>query len=325
MALQTLLRSRITGRPSPNGWVSFNCPMCVVNGQSRPDSKHRGGLLYGPEGSVSYHCFNCKFKTGWQPGRTLGFKMRKLLRQLGFDEAEVQRLNLEILSQADVDSLTRREPEPSYVPNWPDYEPEFDLFPVQDPVKIAYLESRQLYDLAAWFETSDSYNRMNQRVILPMTYEQRLVGYTARLVGATPEEEKTYGKYKKRIPANYVYGIDNQRSQRQFVIVTEGELDALITSGVAIGSNNMNDRQIQLIEDLNIEPILVPDKDKAGKLLAEQAADYGWSVSFPEWENCKDVGDAVNKYGRLYTVHSILQAAEHSPTKIRLMARKLGV
>ena len=65
-------------------------------------------MLYNPDGAVSYHCFNCGFKTSWTPGRTLSFKMRKLLRQLNFDEAEVQRLNLELLSQADLNAATVR-------------------------------------------------------------------------------------------------------------------------------------------------------------------------------------------------------------------------
>lgn len=324
MALQTLLRSRINGRTSPNGWVSFNCPMCVVNGQARPDAKRRGGLMYNPDGAVSYHCFNCQYKTGWQPGRTLSFKFRKLLKQLGFDEAEVQRLNFELLAQADIENISKREPEPTYIPQWPDYDLDFDVRPVEDPDKIAYLESRQLLNLATWLETDNEYRLMNKRIILPFTYENRLVGYTARYIGE-PTDEKKFGKYIKKCPANYVFGLDNQREQRQYVIVCEGEFDALLTSGLSIGSNNMNSKQVQLIEDLNIEPIVIPDQDAAGRLLAEQAADYGWSVSFPEWENCKDVSDAVAKYGRLYTIHSILQAAEHSPTKIRLLARRLGV
>jgi DNA primase len=194
----------------------------------------------------------------------------------------------------------------------------------KDPEKIAYLDSRQLLDLATWFETDDEFMSMHRRIILPFTYENRLVGYTGRFFGPA-EDEKKYGKYKKKSPANYVYGLDAQREQRQYVIVCEGEFDALLTSGLAIGSNNINDKQIQLIEDLNIEPIVIPDQDKAGRDLAEQAANCGWSVSFPEWEDCKDVGDAVKKYGRMFTVHSILQAAEHSPTKIRLLARRLGV
>ena len=319
MALQTLLRSRLTGRPSPKGWVSFNCPMCVVNGQTRADTKHRGGMMYNPDGAVSYHCFNCNYKTSWQPGRTLSFKMRKLLRQLGFDEAEVQRLNLELLSQADVEMLAVREPEPAWVPDWPEFNFGFDVDVVTDPVKIEFLRSRQILDQAVWLETPYKDRGFSKRVILPYTYENKLVGYVARYVGEIPGH---IVKYQRKSPEDFVYGLDKQTPERQFVIVSEGEFDALLTAGVSIGSNELSANQAQLIEDLNIEPIVIPDADKPGRLLAEKAADYGWSVSFPEWEGCKDVTDAVLKYGRLFTVNSILQAAEHSPTKIRLLARR---
>ena len=318
-ALQQLLQSRINGRPSPKGWISFNCPMCVVNGQARLDTKRRGGMMFNPDGAVSYHCFNCNFKTSWTPGRTISFKMRKLMRQLGFDEGEVQRLNLELLSQADIETLIQREPEPTWTPNWPDYELGFDVRPLDNPEKIEYLKNRQLYDLAVWLETDTEYAGLDRRVILPMTYENKLVGFQSRYVGEIPNK---FSKYYKKAPADYVYGLDSQRSNRQYVIVSEGEFDALLTSGLSLGSNNLSDHQAQLIEDLNIEPIVIPDKDKAGLQLVERAADYGWNVSFPEWEDCKDVSDAVMKYGRLFAIHSILQAAEHSPTKIRLMGRR---
>lgn len=318
-ALQTLLQSRINGRPSPKGWISFNCPMCVVNGQSRSDTKHRGGMMFNPDGAVSYHCFNCNFKTSWTQGRTLSFKMRKLMRQLGFDESEILRLDIDLLNQADLEQLIQREPEPVWTPNWLDYELDFDVWPVEDEEKINYLKQRQVYDLAVWLETDTEYAGLNKRVILPMTYENRLVGFQSRYVGTIPEK---YSKYYKKVPSDYVFGLDNQKNNRQFVIVSEGEFDALLTSGLSLGSNNLSDHQAQLIEDLNIEPIVIPDKDKSGLQLVERAADYGWSVSFPEWEDCKDVSDAVMKYGRLFAIHSILQAAEHSPTKIRLMGRR---
>jgi len=241
------------------------------------------------------------------------------MRQLGFDEAEVQRLNLELLNQADIDSIVYKEPEPVWTPSWPDFEFGFDVQPVSDPEKIEYLKSRQIYDLAVWLETDNTYSALNKRVILPLTHENRIVGMQSRYVGECPN---SLPKYYKKAPPNYVYGLDNQRDQRQYVIVSEGEFDALLTGGLSLGSNNMSDRQVQLIEDLNIEPILIPDADKAGRELVERAADFGWSVSFPEWENCKDVSDAVMKYGRLFAIYSILQAAEHSPTKIRLMAKR---
>jgi DNA primase len=318
-ALQTLLRTRIHGHASNKGWISLNCPMCVLNGQSRNDTRSRGGVLFSADGSVGYQCFNCNFKTGWMPGWTLGFRMRKLMRQLGFDEAEIQRLALELLSQADLEQLAQREPEIQWQPNWPSFDPGFELRPVEDARKLEYLEKRQLRDLAVWLETDYEYLGMNRRVILPYTYENKLVGYLGRYAGDVPEK---VSKYIRKAPADYVYGIDRQQPNREFVIVSEGEFDALFTGGVSVGGNNLSDNQVQLIESLNIEPIVIPDKDAPGRKLAERAADVGWSVSFPEWEDCKDVSDAVMKYGRLFAVYSILQAAEHSPTKIRLMMRK---
>jgi len=69
--------------------------------------------------------------------------------------------------------------------------------------------------------------------------------------------------------------------------------------------------------------IVVPDRDKAGSKLVEQAIEQGWSVSLPEWaDDINDIGDAVQRYGRLYTLHSIAVSAEDSPLKIRLRAKK---
>jgi hypothetical protein len=43
----------------------------------------------------------------------------------------------------------------------------------------------------------------------------------------------------------------------------------------------------------------------------------------PQWDDdINDIGDAVDKYGRLYTLYSIANAAESSPLKIRLRAKK---
>ena len=43
----------------------------------------------------------------------------------------------------------------------------------------------------------------------------------------------------------------------------------------------------------------------------------------PDWsQDICDIGDAVSKYGRLYTLHSIAVAAEESALKIRLRAKK---
>ena len=78
-----------------NGWISFNAVCCHHNGESQ-DKRSRGGVITNGD-AVSYHCFNCNFKTGWQPGRHITFKMRKLLTWLGVDENTRQMLNIEAL------------------------------------------------------------------------------------------------------------------------------------------------------------------------------------------------------------------------------------
>ena len=52
------------------------------------------------------------------------------------------------------------------------------------------------------------------------------------------------------------------------------------------------------------------------------AIKHGWSVSFPEWEDdVKDASDAVEKYGRLFTVKSVLESVETNTTKIKILAK----
>ena len=54
------------------------------------------------------------------------------------------------------------------------------------------------------------------------------------------------------------------------------------------------------------------------------AINNGWSVSLPPWEeDIKDVADAVKKYGRLYTLATILHYQEDNKIKIELYKKKL--
>ena len=53
-------------------------------------------------------------------------------------------------------------------------------------------------------------------------------------------------------------------------------------------------------------------------------SEYGWSVSYPVWhETCKDVNEAVVKYGKLFVLKAILAGKEISRLKIELKKKKL--
>ena len=69
---------------------------------------------------------------------------------------------------------------------------------------------------------------------------------------------------------------------------------------------------------MNKDVILLPDADKSGRDAIYTAIDRGWKVSFPEWHDCKDASDAMEKYGRLYTIRTILDSAISNPIKIKV-------
>ncbi len=95
--------------------------------------------------------------------------------------------------------------------------------------------------------------------------------------------------------------------------------------GIGIMSNQCSETQAQIIDTLGREVILVPDRDRAGQKLVDDALEYGWSVSFPDWEaDVKDVNDAVVRYGKLFTLKSIIDAKETMSLKINLMRKRLG-
>jgi hypothetical protein len=157
----------------------------------------------------------------------------------------------------------------------------------------------------------------NNRLIIPFLYKGEIVGWTARAFSdAKP-------KYLSEQQPGYVFNLDAQNNNRQFVIVCEGPFDAISIDGCALLGAEIKDSQNWLLKQLNKEVVLVPDRDKAGLLTLEQALDYGWSVSMPDWpDDVKDVNDAIVKLGRLATLYKIAQAKEANPLKIQLKAKK---
>jgi len=100
-------------KTSPSGWTSFNAVCCEHNGET-PDRRGRGGIANNPDGSISYHCFNCNFKASYQPGRHLTYKFRKLLSWFGAGQNEIQRLVIEAIRIKDLitpeDEVQEEEP-----------------------------------------------------------------------------------------------------------------------------------------------------------------------------------------------------------------------
>jgi len=318
---------------TPSGWISGNCPMCASRGHS-PDKRKRGGIIFS-EDKFSYNCFNCNFKTGWSPGKRINDRLATLLKQFGTDISDIQRINLGILKEQEASDIAGQ-----YIPkeaveklkiDWELKELPKDSYPIgsypMDQLTTAqitklstactYLMKRGLDFYEDWYWSPHMH--FASRVILPFRYQNQIVGYTARW--CPDNRPDAMPKYYLQQPSNYVFNLDAQKDH-DIIIVTEGQLDAIMTGGVALSGNTPSDTQCSIIEELEKEIILLPDFDSAGQATIDTAIKRGWNVAFPEWDDdIKDANDAVMRYGRLFTVTSILNSVETSSTKIKILAK----
>jgi DNA primase len=238
---------------------------------------------------------------------------------LGVDENERQRVVVEALRIKDTVVLEEEVDEPEFTIEFPERDLPQDCVPLtQAPQELLeYAQLRQMpVEELLWSDTKPA--RMYKRIIIPCTWQGRVIGSTARAA-----DNETKPKYFNNYESNYVYGIDRQIPGGKFSVVCEGIIDALTIGGVATLTNRCNDTQAQIIDTLGREIVLVPDRDKAGQKLIDDALEYGWSVSFPEWEaDVKDINAAVIRYGKLFTLKSIIDAKQTNRLKINLMRKR---
>ena len=321
-------------KKTPSGWISFNAPCCIYNGETQ-DKKKRGGIMAGADGTISYHCFNCGYKASYVIGRRLTQKMRTFMGYIGIADDTIKKLAIEAMRHEEGDIKYEKKKFVNFhkkqMPKnthsldvWLEKYVAKDLTaPQYDKIDnlLNYLKVRGIDP--TWYDfmySPDMYFNFNQRLIIPFYWRGDVVGYTGRLF-----EDIEKVKYVTDVQPGYVFNMDTQDWTRKFVIVTEGPFDAITISGVSILGSEINDVQRELINNLNRQVIVVPDRDAPGEKLINQAIEFGWSVAFPEWDNkVGDVAEAVLKYGRLFTIQSILKSTESSKLKIDLKRKMYG-
>lgn len=305
---------------TPSGWISFNAVCCN-------DDRGRGGFIINQGEAISYHCFNCGFKCSWQPGRHISQKMNQFMKWLNMGDDTINQLRLEALKLDE----TRTSEIKSIIPrfdsralpldslsfvDWAENIASSDFsVPEQFQNCIQYLIDRNIDPKSYPFYWNIK-TGFNNRIIIPFIYKGEIVGWTARAINdAKP-------KYLSEQQPGYVFNLDAQLDRRQFVIVSEGPFDAISIDGCALLGAEIKDSQNWLLKQLNKQIVLVPDRDHEGPRTVEQAIEYGWSVSMPEWPaGIKDINDAVCKLGRLATLWLITSAVESNALKIRLRVK----
>ncbi len=332
---------------SNNGWYSGNAVCCVHNHETQ-DKRGRGGLALSDD-CISWHCFNCGFKTSYKHGFVVGFKFKNLLKWFGFSRTEISRILLETMREREraIQSGLLEEDKTTHpeIPNinkitfkhadLPDsltFTETLDYIEKNNEVPdgfvpiLDYVLDRKIdidkYEFR-WTPVSGIYKN---RVIIPYRWKGDTVGHSARLVSKTANftNAKKYITYDAQ---GYVFNIENQKSDWEYVIVCEGQFDAMSIDGVSVFNADITQKQIDIINSLNRQVIVLPDWDKSGIKLIKKALELNWAVSFPCWRTvCKDANDAVIKYGKLFTLHSVIKDADYNPLsikiKIKLMSTK---
>lgn len=314
-------------KQTASGWVSFNAPCCVHQGE-RPDKRGRGGLKISGQ-AWSWHCFNCGYKASFIPGRNLSFRARRLLEWLNVPSEEIERINLESMRYRSIEGILddrQRTENALQSIRFEDRDcPYIDLVTAEHREQWQYLRDRGVpEDYPVMLPVSYDKRGLagilgRSGVVIPFTYDNRMVGHAIRFL------DDRAPKYIHDIQPGYVFGTDLQQPAWQHVLIMEGVFDALSISGLAVLHAEISDAQVRLIRSLGRDITVVPDQDAAGMRLVDRALELGWAVSMPAWPvDCKDVNDTVKKMGRLATLITIMQARETSRIKIELRKRQIA-
>jgi hypothetical protein len=144
------------------------------------------------------------------------------------------------------------------------------------------------------------------RLIVPYYRNGNLIFYQGRDM---MQSDRTKYLSPKDSRDTVLYGYDELYSYTEKPLyIHEGFFDAfMVKDSVATFSNKFTDQQIEILNRCQRPKVVIPDRAGKGYLLANEAVKQGWSVSFPDiGSSCKDMNDAILKYGRLYVLKSIV-------------------
>lgn len=297
------------------GWMAYDCPVCHRIGHHRPDTRARGQAIFN-KGGVFFYCHNCHFKTGWTPGGVFGQKISMYLESLGATQETIQTLQLRSMQMEEMSETEQIIANPELKPHrlhkgtksfseWAAMENP----PAKFLEAVSYVNDRnpKLLELVDFHWCPETIGRRDGRIVIPIKYQGQILGSSARWFDGPLNGRP---KYVNDVPTGLLYNADLLDDPTlEFLIVVEGSLDAAAISGVGVMKNRITEQQLRWLLASEKKIVVLADKDKAGAVLIDQAIEYGWMVSFPDWEGVKDAEEATRKYGRVFTVDSILRSA----------------
>ena len=278
-------------------------------------------MLAGHKAIIVYNCFNCRFTWGWSPSFHMSRKMSMFLQDMGLTASQLMDVSKLIDEYLDSETVKKEKSKPRIIRDIPEEYKSIkqSLYEgIKSPTlaKVySYISSRN-ERLLSWEDLMWAEGRNN--FLIPCREFDKIVGYSLRSL-----DDNSDSKYIHYIPNGYLYNFDNLLKNRKYQIIVEGQTDALSINGIALLSNVFTPEKLKRLMDYkgDSEIIILPDRDAAGMKIVEQVINekLPFSVSFPNWDRgIKDAEDAVKKYGRLYTIYTIINSKESDPMKIKM-------
>ena len=324
-------RLPMSARSAASGFTNFNCPVCQ-------ETRRRCGICPNSEG-LGINCFNCGFKAGWSQGSTLSSFMRTFLTALGMTELEVVALNFRafqlrfaLLRTPGLRAQVPHFAAPSFktlsLPHGAKSFTELDEAGCIEADYVAvkrYVAGRgdAIANSHEFWWSPDENAKMNRRVIIPIIYQGRTVGFSARAIDANISP-----RYHSSTQPNLLFNARALTApERKVVVLVEGVFDAIAIDSVGMMGAHLNAAQIAWIKSYRKMVVVVPDRDEAGLKMIDIAQRQSWHVAFP-WDfgwhaDVKDVAQATQLYGRLWTLTCILDTATDSPARIAAQRLRL--
>lgn len=290
-----------------NGFFQVLCKVCNDHG----GKGKRAGFIFDSNGVVGYNCFNCGIKTKYDPSdnSTISAKMKSVLASFGIEENEYKFIHLENIKNNNSLKIKKTNKNNNLEPQiitLPDhfYKLNNNSNDIWSQIALEFLNLRKINFKDYPFYLSTNKEWLG-RLIIPIYKDNNLIFYQGRKMDECIEGQK----YKSPIISktcvffNYAEIFKNTNLP---LFITEGFFDALCVNGVAIFGNSLTKQQIEILNKSKRKKVYIPDKYGSGDIGAEQALENNWSLGLPEIGQCKDINEAIVKYGKIYTIKSLM-------------------
>lgn len=307
LKLETIIRQyvRLSQHPNSSGWFA-----CVHKGCDHGRKGNRAGFRFDGDGAI-FRCFNCNTTTGYNPQehKSMPKRMAEVLADFGISENDYNQVIFDHLGKqtgrvVQEVKLELEPPEIQLPPN--SYKLGSKKNDTWSTIAEEYLEIDRQFDPHAYpFYLSED-KKWRTRLIIPIYKDKKLIYY----IGRDLTNNKNTIKYLSApVPkTNVLYGFEQLNVYSDSPLyVTEGFFDAFALNGVCVFGNELTKQQIQLLNMCPRPKVVVPDRFGNGKKLAQSALKCNWAISLPEIGDCKDIDEAIRKYGRVFVLQSIVE------------------